>query len=64
MSGCRVNLRELERKNTMVMDCDCDPNKFTGVLKCPHGNVFTGWTRERIEAWVKRIADKLDGKKK
>ena len=48
----------------MVMDCDCDPNKFTGVIKCPHGNVFTGWTRERIEAQVKKIADRLDGKKR
>jgi hypothetical protein len=48
----------------MMSFCDkCDPNKFTGILKCPHGYSFTGWTKERIEAQVKRIADKLDGKK-
>ena len=48
----------------MKWRCDeCDPMKFTGVLKCPHGYYFTKYIDKVLEAAAQRAIDEIEGKK-
>jgi hypothetical protein len=52
------------RKNMALKDiiCQlCDPGKFTGVLKCPHGKFFTRYTEKALEAAAERAIKELGG---
>ena len=40
---------------------ECDPAKFTGVLKCPHGKYFTRYTEQALEKAAERALKELGG---
>ena len=73
-SGLKVRLQDQELpvaliyhhggKNMALKDiiCQlCDPGKFTGVLKCPHGKYFTRYTEKALEAAAERAIKELGG---